>query len=250
MFKFAHLFQVPTATRMALINNNMKKIFFGFAFFIALVVFALPVRADMMGESATVPVDDHTAREEAEGKEVWQKFQEKQVVCADLKDGDFGVLGEYFMGRWMGDSHAPMNAMMENMMGHEGEEQMHVVMGKRFSGCDESAVYTEGEGFLPMMNMMGGWSSPFGLNQENNSMMYGFGNSSMGLGFGFLGVVFMIFWWVLILAGIVALVKWLSNQFSAKGGSLSKSALDILNERYARGEIDTKEFEEKKKNLS
>ena len=229
----------------------MKKIFFGFVFFVFLGAFVMSARADMMGERGTTEADDHTAREEAEGKEVWQKFQEKRVSCADLKDGDFGVLGEYFMGKMMGDSHASMNAMMENMMGHEGEEQMHVVMGKRFSGCDELAVYTaEGEGFLPMMNMMGGWSSPFGLNQENNSMMYGFGNSSMGLGFGLLGVVFMIFWWVLILAGIVALVKWLSNQFSAKGGSLSKSALDILNERYARGDIDTKEFEEKKKNLS
>ena len=190
--------------------------------------------------------DNHTAREEAEGEIVWQKLQSKEVVCGDLSDEDFGALGEYYMGQMLGDSHEAMNEMMMRMHGEEGEEQIHVVMGKRLSGCDTSAIVpgTSG-GWMPMMNMMwGGWSSPFGSNNSTNNMMnFGFGP------FGSFGWIFMILWWVLIIAGIVALIKWLTGQSrgSHEGG---KSALEILKERYAKGEIDKKEFEEKKKELS
>lgn len=103
---------------------------------------------------------------------------------------------------------------------------------------------------MPMMNMMwGGWSSPFGsANSANNMMNFGFG--ALG-GFGF---IFMIFWWVLIIAGIVALVRWLMNQSSntrdhKSSSSANGSVLEILKERYARGDIDKREFEEKKKDL-
>lgn len=194
-----------------------------------------------MGGSNVVP-DDHTAREEAEGKEIWQKLQNKEISCADLLDDNFGALGEYFMGQMMGNSHSAMNQMMVNMMGEEGEEQVHIVMGKRLSGCDTAAVFpNQGIGFMSMMNMMtGGWSSLFGFNPTNNMMNFGYG-------FGFFGWIFMVLWWVLIIAGIVALVKWLTGQF--RGGS-GKSVLDILKERYAKGEIDKREFEEKKKDLN
>ena len=189
--------------------------------------------------------DNHTAREEAEGEIVWQKLQSKEVVCGDLSDEDFGALGEYYMGQMLGDSHAAMNAMMIQMHGEEGEEQIHIVMSKRLSGCDISAEFSSGgSGWMPIMNMMWeGWSSPFGNNNSTNNMMnFGFGP------LGDFGWIFMILWWVLIIAGIVALIKWLASQ-SRGPREGEKSALDVLKERYAKGEINKQEFEEKKKDL-
>src|SRR3989344_2300931 len=138
----------------------------------------------------------HTVREEQEGKELWDRLQAKEVVCENLSDEQFGVLGEYFMGQMAGDSHAAMNAMMIQAHGEDGEEQIHIVMGKRLSGCDTSAAFPSiSGGWMPMMNMMwGGWSSPFGSNNLTDNMMnFGFGP------FGGFGWIFMILWWVLII---------------------------------------------------
>ena len=187
-------------------------------------------------------------QEEKEGKQFLDNLNNKTVTCSQLKDADFEKIGEYFMGQSIGDTsrHIAMNEMMKSMMGEQGEEQMHIAWGKRGSGCDTSAAFpSQGTGFMPMMQMMmGGWSSPLGSNQSNNSMMsFGFSPFS---GFGW---IFMILWWVLIIAGIVALIKWLTNQ-SRSSPDHEKSPLEILKERYAKGEIDRKEFEDKKKDLS
>ena len=201
----------------------------------AVFILAGPVLAQgMMSGSGAVETDDgHTAREEAEGKIIFETLRAKETACEKLTDSNFGALGEYFMGTMLGPSHETMNAMMERMMGDDGEEQMHVVMGKRLSGCDiTAALPAQSIGFMPMMNIL------------NPNAMMNFGFS----GAGAFGWFVMILWWALIIAGIAALVKWLGREWRGTPSN-GKTPLEILKERYARGEIDSKEFEEKKRKL-
>jgi putative membrane protein len=93
-------------------------------------------------------------------------------------------------------------------------------------------------------------------------MMGYFYNNMMG-GFGFFGFFLMIIFWVLIIWAIFAFLRCVGGGGScmmghnhgghdhgaSKNNGGENSALDILKERYAKGEIDKKEFEEKKKDL-
>jgi putative membrane protein len=74
-------------------------------------------------------------------------------------------------------------------------------------------------------------------------MMDGFG---WGPGFGW---VSMILFWGLVIFAIAALAKWLTQQSPGGGSPRDKTPLQILQERYARGEIDREEYEQKKQDL-
>lgn len=76
-------------------------------------------------------------------------------------------------------------------------------------------------------------------------MMWGY--DGFGFGGGMMGIGMLLFWGVII-AGIVLLVRAVVR---SPGGAKEreKSAPDILRERYARGEIDKAEFEQKRDDL-
>ena len=83
-------------------------------------------------------------------------------------------------------------------------------------------------------------------------MMYGYNGygdwgygSMMGGWFG--GGILMVVFWALVIALIVWAVRETNGRHHRH---YSNSALDILKERYAKGEIDREEFESKKKDLS
>ena len=76
------------------------------------------------------------------------------------------------------------------------------------------------------------------------------GDMMSGWGMGWMHMIFMIVFWGLVIVALVFLIKWLAG--STRGDTRRPGkprALDILEERYARGEIDKAEFEEKKKDL-
>ncbi len=60
------------------------------------------------------------------------------------------------------------------------------------------------------------------------------------------GMLFMALFWIVLIVGVVLALKWLIGQ---DGARREDSALEILKKRYARGEIDKQEFEERKRDL-
>lgn len=60
------------------------------------------------------------------------------------------------------------------------------------------------------------------------------------------GLLFMVLFWVLVIAGVIYLVKWLTGR---EIPGRAESSLDILKKRYARGEINKQEFDAMKQDL-
>jgi putative membrane protein len=75
----------------------------------------------------------------------------------------------------------------------------------------------------------------------------------MGDGFGWgLGMIVMAAFWLLFVAAVVWIVRvvWDRPGPRQEPGPRSETPLEILQRRYARGEIDRAEFEEKRRDLS
>jgi putative membrane protein len=65
------------------------------------------------------------------------------------------------------------------------------------------------------------------------------GPGMMNGGMGWFGGIFMILFWVLVIIGMVFLIKWLVQNTRGGSGPSERGvsrALEILKERYARGE--------------
>jgi len=79
----------------------------------------------------------------------------------------------------------------------------------------------------------------------------GWGPGMMGYGIiGWFHPILMLIFWGAVIVAIIFLIRRLAQ--SSKGGTAFKSedtALEILKKRYARGEINKEEFEQKKQDL-
>ncbi|MHB0915082.1 MAG: SHOCT domain-containing protein [Thermoleophilia bacterium] len=82
---------------------------------------------------------------------------------------------------------------------------------------------------------------------------YGWGTGS---GMGLAGGIVMAIFWVAVLVAVITLVVWLvrqvqtdNTQAGVPGATPVQSPLDILKTRYAKGEIDKEEYEERRQTL-
>ena len=80
---------------------------------------------------------------------------------------------------------------------------------------------------------------------------WGMGGPGMmgGWGMGWWGFIPMLLFWGLIIAGVVFLIKVLAQGRAKTGSGFSETsnALEVLKERYARGEITKEEYRQMKK---
>lgn len=169
-----------------------------------------------------------------------------QIDCEKITDSQFEELGEAAMNFMHPDEKE--HELMDQMMGGEGSESLkaiHITMGERYFGCNKGIMGSNTMGLMGMMSMMQMMAG--GGNSATGNMM-NWGNWSFRSGWTWLGWILMILFFVLIIVTIIVLIKWLTDQL--RGKTKNRSALNILEERYAKGEIDKKEFEEKKRNLA
>ena len=148
------------------------------------------------------------------------------ISCDKLTDEQLESIGDYYMEQMHpGEAHK----MMDQMMGGEGSEslrQVHINMAKRLY-CNEDIGGMMGGGMMNMImgnNMMGNYPAYYGYNNFWNVL------------------------WMVFLIGAIALIVWLIYKFTKKGKE-SETPINILQKRYAKGEINKKQFEEMKKGL-
>ena len=93
-----------------------------------------------------------------------------------------------------------------------------------------------------------GWPFPDGILAQERFYEWSWEMHPMwwwGWGIGMMAMMFLF--WALVIVGLIVGIRWLLGKGKEEK---SDSAIEILRQRYARGEINKDEFEAKKKDLS
>ena len=160
-----------------------------------------------------------------------------KVSCKSLSNSQLEIMGEYYMEQMHpGESHEFMHQMMGLKEGSEYEEQFHINIAKAIY-CGETNAFGSSMMGGGMMNMMMGGNMGYGM-MGNNPFGYGYGYWS------FWNIILSLFW-----IGLIVLVIWLIYKFIIKREGLHETPIVILKKRFAKGDINKKQFEEMKKEI-
>ena len=183
--------------------------------------------------------------EEREGQRVVSAVRDGRD-CGEVTRDEFVAAGEYAMGQTFSTAraHEAMDELMSEMMGKSAEEQMHEYLGHRATRCGGKDAPA---GFAGMMGTMSAMGGPMGSSSDARQGMMG----SSGIGRsehdddwdGAAVVMIALMGLLLALAG-TALFRLRRRQQPDDGGPSA-----ILARRYARGEIDSEEYEHRRRAL-
>lgn len=205
--------------------------------------FALTTGAILALLSVSTAPSSASAGAEQQGARLLQSLQAGGQKCQQLSRDQYETIGEHVMGRMLGSTanHEAMDEQIRTTTGASGEAQAHVFMGQRFSGCATGAAPVA---FGSMMGMMGTYSGANGSGMGNGRN--GFGSDMMG-GSGSRASGDND--WSTTTTVLVILLAVLTAAFAARRPwrrSVPKTPLDVLSERYARGDIDSADYEQRR----
>jgi putative membrane protein len=101
-----------------------------------------------------------------------------------------------------------------------------------------------------LFSLLGGGMMGWGMMGRGH--MWWWDGNGVGTWWGFGMMLVMMLFWVVIIVGVVLGIAWILRQgTAADGGGAARrdQALDILRERYARGEISKEEFDRMRRDL-
>jgi putative membrane protein len=102
---------------------------------------------------------------------------------------------------------------------------------------------------MTIVSAVGAWVFPVAASAQERVYEWGWRMHPMWGLWGFWGIgmmLMMLVFWGVVLVGLVLAIRWL---FGQGRHPRRDPALEILRERYARGEINREEFESRKRDL-
>lgn len=193
------------------------------------------------------PSVSHAQTPSGDGMAIYQKFITGGLKCTDMKDSDFNSVGDYVLKQVPESQRAALNVYMDLYKNKLNNTDYTTMMGKIFTGCE-----------IPSAAGLGAVSAT-GNDRDKSASDYAnaYKDAYRGYGYGMMGA-FGIFHAIRFIIGLIILffiIKFVIKYARRKNcmpGMMDTggNAVEILKERYAKGDITKEEYEAKKKELN